>query len=134
MPPLVSSQILRFWRLTPSVQITWRQVELFQAWKDFLDIDVLTILCSFPLPLQFLKVASTKVSNSREKIVKWHSRDMVASVSPVLGLTKCSDSDAAGWVPESLNRGLQKICWKANPKHKYETPFCVYKRGARLAM
>ncbi|XP_022962182.1 alpha-galactosidase-like [Cucurbita moschata] len=84
--------------------------------------------------MEFLKVASTKVSHSQEKIVKWHSRDMVASVSPILGLTKCSDSDAAGWVTESLNRGLQKICWKANPKHKYETPFCVYKRGSQLAI
>ncbi|CAK9312395.1 unnamed protein product [Citrullus colocynthis] len=83
--------------------------------------------------MEFLKITTTKVSNSRGQIVKWHSRHLEASASPILGLTKCY-SDTAGWISESLNRGLEKICWKANPEHGYQTPFCLYKRGSRVAI
>lgn len=134
---IVSSRILPYWRLTPIAQIIWRQVKLFLFLK-FESWEKLSWYRHFSfvllLPLQFLKIATTKVSNSREQIVKWHSRDLEASVSPILGLTKCADSNAAGWITESLDRGLEKICWKANPEHKYQTPLCLYKRGSRVAM
>lgn len=66
--------------------------------------------------------------------MKWYSIDSEASVSPLVGLTKCSDFNVAGWITESLGRGLEKICWKENLEHKYQTPFCLYKRGSRVAM
>lgn len=66
--------------------------------------------------------------------MKWHSRGLEASASPILGLTKCAYSDTTGWITKSVDQGLEKICWKANPEHEYQTPFCLYKRGSRVAM
>lgn len=48
IPPIVSSQILLYWRLTPSAQIIWRQVEPFfyfsnlEVGKDLPDIEIFT--------------------------------------------------------------------------------------------
>ena len=66
--------------------------------------------------------------------MKWHFRYSKPSVSPILGLTKCADSNAVGWITERLDRGVEKICWKANPELEYQTPLCLYKRGSRVAM
>ncbi|XP_022951774.1 uncharacterized protein LOC111454511 [Cucurbita moschata] len=85
--------------------------------------------------MEFLKIAATtKVSKCREQIMKWHFRYLKPSVSPILGLTKCADSNAVGWITERLDRGVEKICWKANPELEYQTPLCLYKRGSRVAI
>ncbi|KAJ1405339.1 Ricin B, lectin domain [Sesbania bispinosa] len=46
-----------------------------------------------------------------------------------LGLTGCTESKASGWIIESLNQDLERICWKRSLENKHQTPFfCVHKR------
>jgi len=52
----------------------------------------------------------------------------------LLGLTGCTESKASGWILESLDNDLERICWKRRLEKKHLAPFCVEKRILRFRL
>ncbi|XP_019464188.1 PREDICTED: uncharacterized protein LOC109362678 isoform X2 [Lupinus angustifolius] len=51
-----------------------------------------------------------------------------------LRLTGCTETKASGWSIESLNRDLERICWKRRLEKRHQAPFCVHKRELRFRL
>ncbi|KAL2903423.1 Alpha-galactosidase [Bienertia sinuspersici] len=71
---------------------------------------------------------TSKYNFSSESRLKEKSQGSSASS---LALVSCKESEAQGWLAQSVDQNFDQVCWK-NDVGNNEIPFCLYKRKAQV--
>ncbi|XP_021743565.1 uncharacterized protein LOC110709651 isoform X2 [Chenopodium quinoa] len=80
---------------------------------------------------EFPFIRSSDSTKSNPSSHSAHKENIQSSHTNSLALVSCKEPKAKGWLVESVDHGLDQVCWKDNSEIN-EAPFCVYKGKAQV--
>ncbi|XP_077223816.1 uncharacterized protein LOC143857282 [Tasmannia lanceolata] len=82
--------------------------------------------------MEFPYVTSSKDLKGSNHILTQSTRNLKDSNVDEVVLTSCNDHKAKGWVVESHEQEMDRICWNDRLERNDESQFCLYKRNHLL--